>query len=83
VWVEVKEHGGQAGQVEKEGALNGLREYHKYDTGELGEVPWIGTFYYENRHLFHPGHRYYRVTDNGSRISIGTNRKVRNTHLSF
>jgi hypothetical protein len=53
VWVEAEPGSGRAGQAEKEDALNGLREYHKYDTGNLGELPWIGTFYKENRHLFH------------------------------
>jgi hypothetical protein len=83
VWVEVEPKSGREGQEEKEGALNGLREYQKYDGGNLGELPWIGTFYHDNCHMFHPGHRRYRVTDNGSGSSVGTNREVRSIHLSF
>jgi hypothetical protein len=83
VWAEVAPYSGREGQVEKEGALNGLRAYHKYDTGKLGELPWIGTFYHENRHLFYPGHRYYRVTDNCSGSSVGIKREVRSIYMSF
>jgi hypothetical protein len=84
IWVEVAPQSGREAQLEKEGALNGLREFHKYDGGSKGELPWIGTFYYENHNLFHPEHRYYRVVaDNYSTGAVDMEREVRSIYISF